>query len=75
MLRSSETLHVDLDRPRECFGAITLQSCDARQAQLTSQPAGHAWGSAGLVSIVRDFAQLRNFACGPGPTPGVLWCH
>ena len=39
ILRSSETLHVDPDRPWECFGAISLQSCDARQARLTSQPA------------------------------------
>ena len=52
ILRSSKTLHVDPDRPREFFGAISLQSCDARQGRLTSQPAGRARGSAGLVSIV-----------------------
>ena len=43
--------------------------------RLTSQAAGHAWGSARLISIVRDFAQLRYFAFGPGPTPGVLWWY
>ena len=37
--RSSETLHVDPDRPRECFGAISLQSCDARQVRLISNRA------------------------------------
>ena len=63
------------DRPQECFGAISLPSCDTRQARLTSQPAGHAWGSAGLISIVRDFGQLRYFAFGPGPTLEVLWWY
>ena len=60
---------------QECFGAISLPSCDMREARLTSQPAGHAWGSARLISIVQDFAQLRYFAFGPGPTPGVLWWY
>ncbi len=31
-----ETLHVDSDQPRECFDAISLQSCDVRQARLIS---------------------------------------
>ena len=43
----------DCAAPKLCISLVP--SCDTRQARLTRQPAGHAWGSAGLISIVRDF--------------------
>ena len=39
ILRSSKTSHEVSDRPRECFGDISLQSCDARQARLINNRA------------------------------------